>query len=164
VPQNIYAGQDLTAALFQSAFPLGAVKLTDESVTSSTTLQNDDTLFSPVAANSTYLVVCVLFYEGGTQGSSDLKFAFTGPAGAGFSQAVARYASNTFGLVYKGGLGTTTACDTAGAGNVNTLLAFAGLTTSATAGTFQLQWAQNTSSTTPAIVHTRSALGLLKMS
>lgn len=56
-------------------------KLADESVSSSTTLQNDDDLVFPIAANETWNFTGWLIVNSAS-GTPDLRLAFTVPAGA----------------------------------------------------------------------------------
>jgi len=115
-------------------------------------------LFLPLAANATYFFVCFLDYEGGTQGSSDLKFAWTGPSGYSI-----RY---LLSAITTGGAGTNgflraaagASVGTSGAGNTWGAVLTGTAGTGSTAGTLQLQWAQNTSSGTATIVHAGSVL------
>ena len=76
---NILAGQRITAALLNSMQPQTVIKPTDQSVTSSTTVVNDNDLVSAVLASATYIFTCYLDYEGGTTGSSDLKWVWSVP-------------------------------------------------------------------------------------
>src|SRR5262245_15271614 len=81
------SGQVLTASDVNTWFvPIAAVKTANESVTSSTTLQNDDELFVSVAANSTYLVQCYIKCDGAATG--DIKLNWTAPASATFDSVV----------------------------------------------------------------------------
>jgi hypothetical protein len=75
---------------YGNAYPVGisgvigaglfAAKSADESVTASTTLQNDDHLVVPVAANATYTIDGHLQWIGNDTG--DIKFAFAFPSGS----------------------------------------------------------------------------------
>lgn len=162
------SGQVLTASDVNTWFvPLAAVKTSNESVTSSTTLQNDDELFVSVTTNSSYLVHCMIFCDGASTG--DIKIQFTGPAGATLSGVVngltlgAASASDdqvasidlatakSFGL--QGGAGTT-----------RPLSVLATLVVGGTSGTFRLQWAQDTSDATATRVMTGSHLVLFRIS
>ena len=76
-------GDVLSAADLNSwAVPLAAVKVVDTSRASTTTLANDPELSLAVAANVIYRFWAYLDYEGGTTGSSDIKWSFSVPAGA----------------------------------------------------------------------------------
>jgi hypothetical protein len=157
---KIVAGSRILASEIQAVAPLAAVKGTDQSVTSSTVLVNDNTLFVPVLASVTYFLILQVIYEGGTQGSSDLKFAWTAPSGAAMSvqqSSITTAGGSTIGFVR--GLSGSTA-GTSGAGNKWGLQLTGTFSTSSTAGTLQFQWAQNTSNGTATIVHAQSALCL----
>src|SRR5258708_271581 len=76
------AGQRITAGQLNAGLPVTIVKPSDQSLTSNVTLQNDNALTLPVVVNSTWDFECYLLYEGGTQGSSDLKYQWSAPAGS----------------------------------------------------------------------------------
>ena len=161
----VQAGSRITAALFASVAPLSVIKGADQTVTSSTTVVNDNALVLPVVANATYLFVCYLDYEGGTQGSSDIKWVWSVP-----TSGTLRY-----GGIYVGTTGTlhgsstitgatTVAAGTNGSSNLLSAIMIGSLIMSSTAGTLQLQWSQNTSSGTGTIVHAQSHLTLWRIS
>lgn len=161
-PGQIYAGARITADMLRSIAPLAAIKGADQSVTSSTTLVNDSGLWVPVDANASYLFACYLDFEGGTQGSSDIQWTWSGPSGY-----TLRYASGHIGTggtfdwsTYTGS--NTVIAGTAGAGNLQAAVMLGSLVTSG-AGTLQLKWAQNTASATPTIVHAQSILSLWRV-
>lgn len=155
---NIKAGSRILASQIVNVAPLAAYKSVDQSVTSSTTLVNDNTLFIPVLASATYDFKLFLNYEGSTQGASDLKFAWTGPTGFGMQyqlngiQTTGAWTSGFLRGISGGTLGTN------GAGNKFAATMIGTVTTSTTPGTLQFQWAQNTSSGTATIVHATSDL------
>lgn len=137
-----------------------AYKSAIESVTNSTTFQNDDHFSFSVLASSTYALDGYVVYDGAS-GTGDIKTQWTGPAGASM------YYTN-FGTNVSGGL-TTYNVVTQGLGasrdmgaNGATAMSFAPkavLVVAGTAGTFQFQWAQNTSSATS----TRILSGWMKL-
>jgi hypothetical protein len=141
-----------------------ARKTADESITSSTTQQDDDTLFVSVVANSTYIVEMVLQVRSATGTTAGIAWQFVAPAGATlFGGAV--------GLTPGSTTNTTPRVDTIalggpnGHGSVGTstnaaILADAVLIVGGTAGTFKLQWAQNVSNGTATTVKTGSYLRL----
>lgn len=146
--------------------PNAVTKAADESVTSSTTLQNDDVLVLPVVANAAYIMQCTLDYEGGTLNASDLKVAWAFPAGTTIFFGVAAYL-HTDGTIHGAAsiIGSTSfTVGTAGAGNHRTLSMSGSLITVGTPGNLQLQWAQSTSSGTATIVHKNSMLTLQRTS
>lgn len=146
------AGQVLVAADVNVWFlPISAIKTSNESVTSSTALQNDDALFLSLASNSTYEVTGLLSTDGAAAG--DIKVTFTGPAGASICMYFNALSVSAVGggddLVFilesfgtTGSFGTIAAAD-------HRAIAFRGqVTIAGTAGNLQLQWAQDTSSGT----------------
>ena len=161
----IQAGQRITAALLTSMMPQTVIKPSDETVTSSTTLQNDNDLSAPVAANASYIFEIYLDFEGGTQGSSDLKLQLIGPSGTAIRYQI--ICGDTSGNPYVAGGQTqltTPAAGTNGAGTFMALSMKGTVVTGSSAGTFQLQWAQHTSSGTGTIVHVGSSLMLTRVS
>jgi hypothetical protein len=123
-----------------------AVKSSDESVISSTTLQNDDDLKFAMLANTNYRFRCFLLFDTGATG--DFKYRHTGPAsptrvrikrshvvGAGTA-----YAGIALDQAYS-------AADIAIAGAAGTgWVELEGMIQNgANAGNFQIQWAQNAS-------------------
>jgi hypothetical protein len=157
-------GQVLTASDVNNYFVDAYIlKTADESVTSSTTLQNDDVLVLPVLANATYDFYMYLDYEGGTLGASDLKLSWSNPVsstmryqcsgigtGGGWIGDVTRQGSDTY------------AVGTNGAGNLKAVTFFGTMITAGTAGPMQFQWAQNTSSGTATKVHAQSCFALMR--
>lgn len=164
-PPTWITGQVLTASDVNSWFvPLAAVKTADQSVTSSTTLVNDTQLLVAVAASATYRLDALIYYTGGTTGSSDLKLGWTVPAGTTITGgadsvanplAVAQVFMTQSSVLFSA---------TNGAGNPFPISLWGTVVTSGTAGNLQLQWAQNTSSATSTIVKTASLLTLLRVS
>jgi hypothetical protein len=162
---SVNAGGSATAAFIDQIAPLGVVKPTDESVTSSTTMQNDNDLLVSLVANATYKFECYLDYEGGTQGASDIKWQWAIPAGTNLH----------YQPLFVGTTGNIAGASTFGAATVGTArtngAAFlcaigmsGGIIVGSTAGTLQLQWAQNTSSATATTVHASSTLTLWRLS
>ncbi|KND38489.1 hypothetical protein [Streptomyces acidiscabies] len=129
-------------------------KSADESVTSSTTLQNDNHLLLPVVATATYDLFLMCIFSGDTAG--DIKFAWSVPSGT-----VLRWVDQT------GASGVATDTDTYSAPGGSTQVGFqiwATVVTSSTAGNVQFQWAQNASSATATIVRTNSHLKMTRIS
>lgn len=127
---------------------LFAQKTATESVTSSTTLQDDDHLFVAVEANAVYEIALILSYDAG--GAGDLKTSMTVPAGAslvGVASGINSpgtlitddFVSAWTGVMNPGGLG---------AGTTAAMSAQGLLTVAGTAGDVRLQWAQLVSSST----------------
>ena len=137
-------------------------KTADETVTTSTALQDDNELFFPIAANETWVSDWVLCVDGATGG--DFKLAFNVPAGA-----TGRY----FSLAYDAGVttpqgaivsnGSTDLTDTGavtrgtlGGGVVSTEYVRLIVVNGSTAGIVRLRWAQGTSSGTASTLFTNS--------
>jgi hypothetical protein len=158
-------GQVLAASDVNNWFvPLAAYRTSTQSVTSSTTLVNDNALFVTVAANAVYRGELVLIYDGDTAG--DLKAAWTVPASATISTAFATglsgsAAAATDDLVT--GASNTPQFGALGSGTNCAALYIFILTTSGTSGTLQFQWAQNTSSATATRVFAGSHLVLQRI-
>ncbi len=133
-----------------------ASKASDESVTSSTTFQDDDDLKFSVSTNETWYVELLCFVNTGSSPNPDIKFQLTGPTGASikmslfdetgnFSKVITAYSSST-GVVAIGA-------------NTTHAIRFRGtVTTASTAGTIVLQWAQDTSNTASTVVEQKSFL------
>jgi hypothetical protein len=131
-------------------------KTATESVTNSTTLQNDDELVLPVVANAVYKVELALIFDG-VSGSGGLKMAWTAPAGASMAWGDVNFAAAQ-------SPGTTVSRNTGGAG-VNVIQTVWGtLTTAGTAGSLQLQWAQVTANGTATRVFPGSYLEIERFS
>jgi len=130
-------------------------KAANESVVASTTVQNDDHLLFPVAANAKYIVSVCLFLQ--ANNLNDAKFGWSLPASASFSML-----KNTPTTAIAAG---TTAADGdwaalvgAGASTLNVGVTDGSITigvelralieTAGTAGTATLQWAQVVSGST----------------
>lgn len=162
---SVTAGSLATSAFVNSLAPQGVVKPTDESVTSSTTLQSDNDLYAPLNAGS-FAFLLMVAYEGGTQGSSDLKIGFSVPASTTSFRASPTY-SDTSGTAHVGNSLTsssTIAAGTSGAGNLHTLSITGAVVLTTGGQNLTVQWAQNTSSSTSTIVHSGSSLILWQLS
>ena len=126
-------------------------KTADEIVNNSTTLQNDDELFFAVAANEIWYIHVVMIEI--SSAVADFKYGFTAPAGASFDYAIMNAApANTRGL-------SDTYGD-AGAGLAARAIVLPRglLVVGATAGNFQLQWAQNTAEVSDTTVKVGSCI------
>ncbi len=142
-----------------------ARKTADESVTSSTSVQDDDHLSMTLNANTNYWVDGHLITDGAVGG--DIKLQFVVPSGT------IRWLAN--GPV-SGATGTVTDVDrnvrvgsvstimgTIASGTNSVVLIFGIIRTGASGGTFKLQWAQGTSSGTATRVRANSFLRCVRM-
>ncbi|GHH83876.1 hypothetical protein [Streptomyces capitiformicae] len=146
---ELFAGMKVTADLLSAGQPDIVTKQITESVTSSTTFQNDDELFVSVEANAKYRVQLFLLHSSPTAG--DIKLQFTAPAGASFNWGVhgAETAVTTSNAVPETVMASRNIGEIAnfggGASTGTTAFIEGTLTTAGTAGTLQLQWAQRVS-------------------
>jgi len=143
---------------------LRAYKTANETVTSSTTLQNDDALTLTLDANSVYRIYMCLLMAGVTAG--EIKTSWTVPASAtGFkncmgpgSDSTSRDAGATTTMRY--GVHTFTTTVNYGMNDAANFVHAVeqGLVTTTTGGTFVLQWAQQASSGTASTIAAGSFL------
>lgn len=143
----------------------GAYKSVDQSTgASNTTFMNDSELFAPINSG-TYQITLNLRYEGGTQGASDIKIAFDGPAGLSIVGTLSGF--NTSGVytpvAVSGSSGSSLAgFGTNGAG-VSRAATFTGTVTCTASGTLQFKFAQNGANSTPTIVHAGSSFQVVQI-
>lgn len=154
-------------AVFPSS-TLFARRTTTQTVNNSATLVDDDTLTVSVEASATYILQMGIIYDSGT--TPDIKFAFIGP-----TSATLDWTTNALGTAAAGGTGSLTVTrSTIGSGGVlpaggigagsQVFAEIQGiLVTSTTAGTFKLQWAQNTADPTDTIVRANSWMRLIRV-
>lgn len=141
-------------------------KPANESVTSSTTLQDDNDFAFALAANAVYTLEAYIIYSGAATGLGDIKAQFTGPASAtatwtNFGANVS--GSTQYNVVPEGlaagaprsmptNAGTSMTCEPKGV-----------IITAGTSGTLQFRWAQNTSSATATVVGINSWMRLKRV-
>lgn len=142
------------------------VKSADESVTSSTTLQDDNHLTLSVGANETWSFDLTLFHTGDTSG--DLKLALAIPSGAAITWGAHGDISSGLGFFSGafngGGDGNVAALADFGASNFTIATVSGVLANSTNAGSLTLRWAQNSSSGTATTIRARSFLRAQKVS
>lgn len=154
----INAGTTPAVTVLQAMLPDAAVKSSATSRSSTTTLTADPHLVVALEANATYDFDLDLSYNGGTNGSSDLKFGFTGPAGYAMT-----FGTLLVAIPAGATLGGGTQASTLVSGTVNTSTPLYArvsgtVTTSSTAGNLTLTWAQNASSGTATTLTTGSKM------
>lgn len=161
------AGHIATVADFSTT--VVALKTSDESVASSTTLQNDDQLALPLVANAKYRMIAYIMYDGAADagtGQGGLKMQFTGPSGAVMQWT--NFGNNTGGLttynvVIEGlAAGSPRSVGTNG-GTLMSCEPKGYISVSSTAGTLQFKWAQNISSPTATLVKAGSWIELVRV-
>ena len=136
-------------------------KAVDESVTSSTVLQDDDHLQFAIGASEAWSVSLVLGLPAAPGG---IKIALTAPSGAAGWWALR--AIDGTGYVFEGAKMSSTFVD----GDVTGTATVAGTITvqgyclnSTTPGTFKLRWAQSSSNGTPSTLKRGSTLEYVKV-
>lgn len=132
-------------------------KSADQSVTSSTTLVDDDDLTFSADANSTYLVQIWLRMSGNSAG--DMKFGFSLPSGA---SCFGTWKSDTAGT-WDASNDLTTADVVQAATEENLFPIYAYIDVGATAGDVTFQWAQNASNATATTVHEKTYMTYRKV-
>lgn len=143
--------------------PLFARKTSDETVNNSTTLQNDNSLLVSVVADAIYEFRLRLTVNSGT--TPDFKMGWTFPTGLTMTYDL--FEGETLGTATNVVQGPTIQTDvplinTTGADQP--WIAEGLVIVDSTAGTLQLQWAQNTANASDTIVRAGSYLRLLRMS
>lgn len=143
-----------------------ARKLSTESVTSNTTLQNDDALVVAVDANAVYVLTCMVKYDGAAAG--DIKIGWSVPAGCELdfvAQALATTAAlYTDDQNFTGEESSVATFGALGTGTVAAIQMTGLVVVGGTAGNVQFQWAQGTSSATATRVFANSFLDLRRVS
>jgi hypothetical protein len=139
---------------------------TDVSLTSNTTLASITGLSATVAASTRYRVNATLFYTAATAG--DLKIGWTAPAAATAIYGIQGLVSSATAITgtFSPGYSTTSGNLIVGGVDATNLFCTVELTllTSVTAGTFQLQFAQGTSSVTATVIKASSTMTVLRVS
>lgn len=153
------AGEDATSKRMEDELGVGRRKVSDQSVTSSTTLVNDTVITWPVDAFGQYIFDLYLAYTGSTTGN--LSIGFGVPTGATMSWCADGLDT---GLAYKNVANLTavsvSAYGCASISAARTVHVSGFLSVDVTAGTFVLKWAQNTSNATSTVMRA-GTMGLL---
>jgi hypothetical protein len=164
-PPTWSVGQVLTAADVNNWFvPLAAYRTSSQSVTSSTTLVNDNQLFVTVAANAVYYLQLGLNYTAATAG--DLAGGWALPSGASITNTVSMSLLSTaagYGDDATSGGGSTVVAGGVGSGTNAGAKSDWILTTGGSSGTCQFQWAQLASFATATSVVAASFLILQRI-
>jgi hypothetical protein len=140
---------------------LSKVKTTRESVTSSTTLQDDNDFSFSLKANTTYAISGNLFVNAPSTGG--FKWLFTVPSGASGRLNIDSGSSTLDGIDIDITAGQTSASTITitSAGFSGKLSGF--VTTSSTAGTLLFRWAQDTSNATATYIERGSTMILTEV-
>lgn len=142
-----------------------AIKTSDTSRASTTTLADDPHLTIPVAASATYHTDVVLFHN--SQPAGDFKFTFVGPTSSVFSYAGATV--TLAGSVYTDdNVFYSDISDVQNSGGIAgvwvPIIIQGMLITSGTSGNFKLQWAQVTSNAGNSTLKTNSYINVRRVS
>jgi hypothetical protein len=143
--------------------PLTALKTGDTHRTN-TTITDDPDLSIALEASSWYEFRAYLNYEGGPQGSSDIKWTFSVPAAAGMRYQrtlVDTSGSPSVGITQLGA--DNVSARTNGAGNLLAVTMEGTIKTDVTAGPVTFRFAQNTLHATDVILHSHSRMSARKI-
>ena len=142
--QGIQGATGATGATGASTTDYKLRKTADESVTSSTTLQDDNDLLIALASGEAVEFSGMLFVTAGSA-TPDIKMAFTVPAGATLYWFGEWFENTIYGSTEGVVIGSTAKSFNVGS-NLTGVIKFNGVVVnSTTAGNLQLRWAQNTS-------------------
>ena len=150
--------------LLVSSMPHIVHKTADESVSASTTLQNDDHLTFTIDANTTWLVDAWLFVDGATAG--DIKVHVAGPTSCLGKFWVGGPATNATSGTNRSSNGTVSTINsntgldvgTLGSGTNSLVQVHASVRNQGNAGSVTIQWAQRASNATATRVRQDSFL------
>ncbi|MCR4325597.1 MAG: hypothetical protein NUV59_02210 [Patescibacteria group bacterium] len=134
-------------------------KSADESLTDNAVLQDDDELFFPIGANETWVFQFNLLYT--TLATPDIQLAVTAPSGA-----TCDYAGGSVEIADGAGsaiCGGAVAIVGGSATDNDPLYVYGAIENGSTAGTVQLQWAQNTSNSNATSIHRGSSLSAFRI-
>lgn len=148
-------------ALLTEVRPVVARKTADETVNNSSALQNDDVLAAAVVASATYTFLLVVHHN--SNATADIKFGWTVPTGT--TMVWGDVIVNTAGSLTVAANLTQSSVQAIGGTAGDSFQAFRGvIIVSTTAGTVQLQWAQNTADVSNTKVLAGSYLILTRIS
>lgn len=141
-------------------------KTADETVTSSTTVQNDDQLVLTVAANEVWYGELVLLFTAAAV-SSGVKIGWTFPSGAIAQSAMWVNSSGTVAQFSDYSSASPSGTMPFGAqvtgSSINLLPVSFYYAAGGTGGSLQLQWAQTTTNATGTVLKTNSTLWAVKL-
>jgi hypothetical protein len=152
---TLAAGQRLTAGMLRAMQTNVLTKSATETVTSSTTLQDDDELVVPVDANATYVMTFHLAL--GSVAAADVNTEYTVPAGAsGFKWCqgpppASTDRENTTMVSAVHNFGTDRRYGPTSTTSVPAVIEHLLVNTSSTAGNVVFRWAQDTSNATGSV-------------
>lgn len=143
----------------EGRIPAIAYKTADETVNNSATLQSDNELLLPMSLTSTkYRLRSRCLFLSNT--TPDLKIGWSGPSGFTMNWSIIGFQSGTFAAYAYDASGTP---NIDGAGVNDEFFIDGTVTTSSTAGTLTLTWAQNTANASDTIMRAGSYIELAKI-
>jgi hypothetical protein len=153
-------GQILTSSDVNTYFvPHVIIKPSTTARASTTTLANDPDLVLALASSASYAINGVIFYDGPSAGSSDIKWTFTVPSGGSGQYFIPHQnLSGQFTGAFASNWTDTLTANTNGVGSTMTLPVGGIFQTGGSAGNLTFQWAQNTSNGTNTHVQAQSFL------
>lgn len=153
-------GQILTSSDVNTWFvPIAVIKPSQTSRASTTTMTNDPDLFLGLAGSASYTINGVIFYDGATASSSDIKWTFTVPSGSNGQYYVAHQnLSGAFTGAFQSNWTDTLSANTNGVGSIMCMAIQGIIQTGGSTGNLRLQWAQNSSNATNTHVNAQSYL------
>lgn len=129
------------------------IKTADETITNSTTLQDDDHLYQALISGKTYWIeLSLILSKGDASNNLNPKFAIAGNSEGYFSQLTI-----PVGLTLMDGT-TAVVITSFISANIVSRLQFSGAVKLTSNTTLQLKWAQNVSNSTPHTLHKGSRL------
>ena len=152
-----YASGDWRCLSYQKN-RLCAVKSADESVTSSTTLQDDDDLQITLAANSDYEIEYMVFVQSASA-TPDFKYQWTEPDGV-YRGVATTTAVTSVSIFDESTAASTLSLD---ANAIEFMKGTIVIETAGAGGTFKLEWAQDTSDATATTVKKGSWMKATKL-
>lgn len=135
-------------------------KTADESVTSSTVLQDDDSLLFAIPANETWEFTMTMLWTAPV--GFDMKWTFTWP-GTGVVTTSWPLAGGTNPVIQTVNVSGTESDLDAIISTLQMTTFHGSVANGGSPGTFQFRWAQDTSSATPAVVKANSTLWGVKL-
>lgn len=169
---NQLGATDVNTKIMQTKF---VNKTTDESVTSSVVMQNDNTILFTTVTNAIYFIKAYIMVDGhdgatggaGTDGAGGIEYGWYGPTNSTFnwtSNAIVDDTNARGNLSrIRHTLGSLPDMMTIGVGNLMVIPVIGILTTTDTGGTFGFRWTQAGSSATPTLVKALSGMVVIKL-
>lgn len=165
---TILAGMRLTADLVKAMLPLNVAKTASTSRASTTSVTADPELQVAVEANAEYFFHAYIRYSGAN--AVGIVLGFTGPTGSTGSwgartinSGLPTPAADSPSSAVRSPVGTPKTFETISTTSAQVIHPVGRLITGANAGTFSVDWAQEASNATPAVVEADSAVMLWRI-